>query len=770
MAVANNGTYTASYLFPPSDPTSRPARSGAFGVNTQGDVVGWGGVDRAPNSAGYTVFPPFLRKADGTVQWFDLAAEHESCGIATSINDNDVIVGYGSPTCGAPYFELNDHDASRRAWVIEDGVVKDLTSMLPADSGWVLNEAWAISNTGEIAGTGTYNGKPSAFVLSLGAAESVDHAPVANDLSVTTDLGTASPITLQASDADGDPLTWSVGQPSHGSLSGANGGALTYTPDAGFDGVDTFTFQVSDGTYLSNTATVTIAVGPPPSPSFPPTASVLAPTEAAEGTPFVVDGSDSAAVAAAGPLSYSWDLNGDGVFGDATTPTATVSVPDDGDRVVRLRVSGSTGTSETSRTVSIVNVSPVVRQFAGGSVASGGQYTAPGGFIDPGADTWTATVDYGDGGGPRPLALSGQAFQLGHAYSAPGSYWVSVQVCDDDGGCGTQTARVDVVGGGTVNATGNAVTATEGLQFSGVVASFTYTDTSATAGQFAASIDWGDGSAPTAGAISPNSDGSFSVTGKHSYADEGTYSLRVDISAASGTGAVATGVAKVADAALQATGIATLASPNPVAGLTVATFTDANPAGSASDFTVLIDWGDGTTTPGVVTQLASRSFAVSGGHTYATLGPRTVGVAITDVGGSTARAQSQLIVYGVAQGGSFVIGDGAAALGGTAQFWGSSWWKANPLTGGSAPADFVGFAPGVPPAACGGTWTSGPGVTSGPPTTLPAYLAVVVTDRVSRAGATLSGDVVHVVVVKTDSGYQPDAGHRGTGTVVATIC
>jgi hypothetical protein len=63
-----------------------------------------------------------------------------------------------------------------------------------------------------------------------------------------------------------------------------------------------------------------------------------------------------------------------------------------------------------------------------------------------------------------------------------------------------------------------------------------------------------------------------------------------------------------------------------------------------------------------------------------------------------------------------------------------------------------------------------PGASSDPSATLPEYVAVVVTDRVTRVGSMLSGQVAHVVVVKTEPGYAPDAGHLGTGVVVATVC
>jgi hypothetical protein len=38
-----------------------------------------------------------------------------------------------------------------------------------------------------------------------------------------------------------------------------------------------------------------------------------------------------------------------------------------------------------------------------------------------------------------------------------------------------------------------------------------------------------------------------------------------------------------------------------------------------------------------------------------------------------------------------------------------------------------------------------------------------------QSGSTISGDTVHIVVVQTKPGYQPDPGHPGTGTVVAQV-
>jgi subtilisin family serine protease len=85
-------------------------------------------------------------------------------------------------------------------------------------------------------------------------------APVAYDQSVMTVEGTAVAITLTGSDVDGDTLTYSiVSGPTDGLLSGTAPN-VTYTPNSGYVGSDSFTFIVNDGSLDSNIATVSIEV------------------------------------------------------------------------------------------------------------------------------------------------------------------------------------------------------------------------------------------------------------------------------------------------------------------------------------------------------------------------------------------------------------------------------------------------------------------------------------------------------------------------------
>lgn len=154
----------------------------------------------------------------------------------------------------------------------------------------------------------------------------------------------------------------------------------------------------------------------------------------------------------------------------------------------------------------------------------------------------------------------------------------------------------------------------------------------------------------------------------------------------------------------------------------------------------------------------------------ATLGPASATASFAgDAYYAGASDSTQTIVYAYAPGGgSFAIGDRSTS--GTVTFWGSQWAKENSLSGGSAPSSFKGFAVHGT-TQCGGTWSTDPGNSASPPSgQLPSYMAVLVTSNTSKSGSTISGNVVSIVIVKTNSGYAPNPGHAGTGTVVATIC
>jgi len=140
------------------------------------------------------------------------------------------------------------------------------------------------------------------------------------------------------------------------------------------------------------------------------------------------------------------------------------------------------------------------------------------------------------------------------------------------------------------------------------------------------------------------------VTGGHTYADEGSFPLGVTITdTANNTTLPLSGTVAAAEAdVLTAQGLTFTANPGQAFSGTVATFTDSDTSNVASDFSATIDWGDGTTTAGVITDTAG-AISVSGTHTYATSGQDAVSVILSDdaPGTATATANSTANVGGL---------------------------------------------------------------------------------------------------------------------------
>ncbi|HLJ93479.1 MAG TPA: hypothetical protein VKU02_09850 [Gemmataceae bacterium] len=172
-------------------------------------------------------------------------------------------------------------------------------------------------------------------------------------------------------------------------------------------------------------------------------------------------------------------------------------------------------------------------------------------------------------------------------------------------------------------------------QFSGPIA--TFVDTSGSGVLSSAAVDWGDGTyvyVPTT--VQRVNSTTFHLIASHTYnADEGAvFNPKVFLTLADGSQANARGVLDIQDGAgndyvYMDKGLVTLADP-PVTGTAVnvsgranasfnaavATFTDPSGAESTSNYTALIDWGDGTSAvQGLITQTGGI-FTVKGGHTY----------------------------------------------------------------------------------------------------------------------------------------------------------
>lgn len=174
---------------------------------------------------------------------------------------------YGTAPFGGTNWNATN-DAGGMVWTITaSGTYKDIHdfggTINGVPDGFKPEAIVTCDNTGNIYGT-TFRGGPydggGAFDGGI-LWEIVVPAPSANSQTVQVSGPTA--ITLTGSDPQALPLTFALSTaPAHGSLSAINGttGAVTYTPISGFQGTDSFTFTVSDGTNISAPAAVTLIV------------------------------------------------------------------------------------------------------------------------------------------------------------------------------------------------------------------------------------------------------------------------------------------------------------------------------------------------------------------------------------------------------------------------------------------------------------------------------------------------------------------------------
>jgi subtilisin family serine protease len=106
-----------------------------------------------------------------------------------------------------------------------------------------------------------YDGLENSNTATVTIQVTENRAPVAEPLSVTTAEDTDKPITLTGTDLDGDSLIYEiVASPQNGTLENLNLPNLIYSPNENYNGTDSFSFQVYDGSVYSGTVFVSLAV------------------------------------------------------------------------------------------------------------------------------------------------------------------------------------------------------------------------------------------------------------------------------------------------------------------------------------------------------------------------------------------------------------------------------------------------------------------------------------------------------------------------------
>jgi uncharacterized protein (TIGR03118 family) len=199
-------------------------------------------------------------------------------------------------------------------------------------------------------------------------------------------------------------------------------------------------------------------------------------------------------------------------------------------------------------------------------------------------------------------------------------------------------------------AVGTNATTEVGTKLSGAFAAFGSADLPSPLANplpsYTATIDWGDGSSTSAGTVVPTGNGGFLVVGNHSYSAPGTDDYQVTIRDASGNTATATGTVQVTAADLVAHAVPMVSHQLAIDNAIVAGFVDAGGGDPLANYTATIDWGDGSTSAGTVsnadpTPTAVGFYNVAGSHTYTAAGDYTLTITINDTDGSQATVQGK---------------------------------------------------------------------------------------------------------------------------------
>jgi hypothetical protein len=258
---------------------------------------------------------------------------------------------------------------------VDAGYTKAVSAVGSAANGTALNNGnGTITYTPNAGFTGTDS---YTYTLSDGHGSTatatvtvtVYAKPTAGDDSGTTDLNTAATLAVLGNDSVDPAFTKTVsavGSAANGTVVNNGDGTITYTPNAGFSGTDSFTYTVADGHGLTATATVTITVRP------------AAPVATADSgtTPYGTD----LVVAAPGVLGND---SGSGLTTSvATTPTSgTVTMGTDGsftyhpaNGFVGTDSFTYTATDSFSRTATATVTITVSMPAAPGSCGAGWQY------------------------------------------------------------------------------------------------------------------------------------------------------------------------------------------------------------------------------------------------------------------------------------------------------------------------------------------------------------------------------------------------------------
>lgn len=205
----------------------------------------------------------------------------------------------------------------------------------------------------------------------------------------------------------------------------------------------------NDGSYTEYTTTVTVV-------NVDPTADVSDNGPIVEGEPITISFSDIYDPGIYDTFTYFFDWDFDGIYDiyGQENPAASYTWYDEGSYPVRIMImDNSGGFTEYIIYSTVANVPPTIDSFSVtpfDPLAIGDPVTVSAIYSDPGDDTLTTTISWGDG---SSTTTSGYAVEENHVYSTPGVYTITLTVSD-----GTETVEISYQYAVVYDPTGSFIT------------------------------------------------------------------------------------------------------------------------------------------------------------------------------------------------------------------------------------------------------------------------------------------------------------------------
>lgn len=263
---------------------------------------------------------------------------------------------------------------SSLAWALQivvDGQTADWSGVTPANT----------DPTNDTSSPGSYADLTNVFFTShnndvyfrLDVVDVENQAPVANNTNGSALEDNVVTLTVSGSDADSDPITFAVATPpANGTLSAftvvnSTTSTVDYTPNADFNGIDTFTFTANDGQTNSAPATADITITAvndaptfsgggnvthletdgPYSQTWATNISPGAPNESGQTLTFTILSNDNSALFSTQPsIDSSGTLSFEAVADSSGTANLSLNLSDDGGT--------ANGGADTSATVNLI--------------------------------------------------------------------------------------------------------------------------------------------------------------------------------------------------------------------------------------------------------------------------------------------------------------------------------------------------------------------------------------------------------------------------------